>query len=398
MTEDTPEDGALKSLSDSEMTKLTALSSVSKALNTSYELDIILWSVLEQLMTAMGAERGFIQLSSRAGRERVALDRSTDPWRRDFVYSQTLIDQCLEGPTPILMLDAAEVQGSDSVMVTGIRSVIIQPLLSEGQLMGVVYLDNLMEVGRFKENDLKLLGIIGEMVSLAISRARDSELLDENRERIREIKEELDSAHSGFTPATREAMERMAWACEFRDDPHGNHIRRIRDYCELVARELGLDEDFANELGYASQLHDLGMVSVPDSIVSKAGPFSDEEREIMQRHPKVGAKLLEDCQSVPLQLAQSIARSHHERWDGTGYPDGLQGEDIPIAARIVAVADTFDSIRQRPHRKNRTLKEAFKTIEEGAGTQFDPRIVDAFLKLRIKVIGVWSKYPDAIED
>lgn len=388
--------GSLKSLSDFEVAKLTALSSVSKALNTSYDLDIVLWSVLEQVMTVMGAERGFIQLTARAGRERVALDRTTEPWRREFLYSQSLVDQCIDGPSPVLMLDACdEAVGSESVKISGIRSVIIQPLLSEEHLLGIIYLDTLMEAGRFQENDLVMLGVIGEMVALAIQRARDSSRLTLKTERVRELQQELASANAGLGDASRETITRLALVCEYRDDYGGNHICRIREYCRLLADELGLPPDAAEELGFASQLHDVGMVAVPDSVLRKEGRLTPGERQVMENHTVIGHGLLADSQSVLIQLGQQIARSHHERWDGNGYPDGRKGDEIPISARIVAVADTFDAIvRRRAYRKTGTLKQAFEAIEEGAGSQFDPRVSEAFLAVRNKIVGLWGKYPD----
>lgn len=397
VTDVVPENaGSLKSVTESDMVKLTALSSVSKALNTSYDLDIVLWSVLEELMTVMGAERGFIQLTARVGRDRVALDRSQEPWRRDFVYSQSLVDQCVGEARPILMLDASdEPASSESVKITGIRSVMLVPLMREDQLLGLIYLDTLMEAGRFQENDLTVLGVIGEMVALAIQKARDSRRLTLKTERVQELQQELASANAGLGDATRETITRLALVCEYRDDYGGNHICRIREYSRLVADELGLDSEAARELGFASQLHDVGMVAVPDSILRKQGPLTPGERQVMENHTVIGHGLLSDSDIVPVQLGQEIARSHHERWDGKGYPDGLARDEIPISARIVAVADAFDAIvRRRAYRKTGTLKEAFEAVERGAGTQFDPRVAEAFLAVRTKIVGLWGKYPD----
>ncbi|MEA2273871.1 MAG: hypothetical protein QOI98_2579 [Solirubrobacteraceae bacterium] len=169
----------------------------------------------------------------------------------------------------------------------------------------------------------------------------------------------------------------LANAVEARDAYTGKHAERVAAYGLEIARALGtpLADDPRSEFGFL--LHDIGKLAVPDRILFKPEPLDDEERRAIERHPVLGCDILESIDF--LDDAKAVVRSHHERWDGDGYPDGLKGEDIPLAARVFAVADTLDALTtDRPYRRSVPLTEARKTIEAGAGSQFDPRVVEAF--------------------
>jgi putative two-component system response regulator len=184
--------------------------------------------------------------------------------------------------------------------------------------------------------------------------------------------------------ARREAVQVLARTCEFRDDETGNHCRRVGELSAGIAQALDLDEEFVESIRLAAPLHDLGKVAVPDAILRKPGPLTEEESTLIKRHPTIGAELLDDVTSPLLQLAREVSKYHHERWDGTGYHEGLSGEAIPISARIVAVADTFDAItNDRPYRIARSEEEALQELTTAAGTQFDPSIVAA-LKVHLE--------------
>lgn len=181
--------------------------------------------------------------------------------------------------------------------------------------------------------------------------------------------------------ARLEAIEVLANTCEYRDDETGRHARRVGDLSAGIAKAMGLDSEFVEAIQYASSLHDLGKVAIPDSILFKTGALTPEEYEVMRRHAAIGADLIGDRTSPLLQLAREIARFHHERWDGAGYEQGLAGEEIPLSARIVAVADAFDAMtHDRPYRTGRSRFEAMEEIQACAGSQFDSRVVDAFAR------------------
>ncbi len=183
--------------------------------------------------------------------------------------------------------------------------------------------------------------------------------------------------------ARREAVQALAKACEFRDDETGQHCRRVGDMSAAIAASLQLDEEFIDSIRLAAPLHDIGKIAIPDSILRKPGPLTEDEFAAMKRHPRTGASLLDETTSPLLQLAREISMYHHERWDGAGYEEGLAGEAIPIGARIVAVADTYDAItHDRPYREARSPAEAIDELTTMAGSQFDPAVVEA-LKIHL---------------
>lgn len=198
------------------------------------------------------------------------------------------------------------------------------------------------------------------------------------------LTDRLEASSARLDEAYAELLVRLAWAAEYRDDVTGQHAERVARLCGLIALELGRPADEAGRIEQASLLHDLGKIAVPDSILHKPNELTPTEQEIMQRHTVVGADLLAGSRHPLLQEAERVARSHHERWDGAGYPDGLPGEEIPISARITAVADAFDSLTQaRPYRPAVGTEDALARIRDDSGVHFDPAVVDALLALHL---------------
>jgi methanogenic corrinoid protein MtbC1 len=193
---------------------------------------------------------------------------------------------------------------------------------------------------------------------------------------------ELKRALSELEIAQTETVRRLSMAVEFRDEDTGAHIERIGRLSTLLAQQIGMDSDFCERLSHAAPLHDVGKVAIPDAILLKPGPLTSEERAIVETHAEEGHRLLRGSSSSILELATTIALSHQEKWDGSGYPRGLVGEAIPIEGRIVAIADVFDALTSdRVYRKAFPVEEAVQMMREQRGRHFDPVLLDAFMEV-----------------
>jgi putative two-component system response regulator len=193
---------------------------------------------------------------------------------------------------------------------------------------------------------------------------------------------ELKRALSELEIAQVETVQRLSMAVEFRDEDTGAHIERIGRFSMLLAQQIGMDPEFCERLKHAAPLHDVGKVAIPDAILLKPGPLTPEERAIVETHAEEGHRLVRGSSSSILDMAATIALSHQEKWDGTGYPRGLKGEAIPIEGRIVAVADVFDALTSdRVYRKAFSVDEAVQIMREQRGRHFDPVLLDAFMEV-----------------
>jgi putative two-component system response regulator len=196
---------------------------------------------------------------------------------------------------------------------------------------------------------------------------------------LQDARAELAKQRALLGDLPRETLYRLARAVELHDPAMGNHLERVGRYSEELARRLGLGDEHCEAIRLASQLHDVGKIGVPDRILRKPGPLDAGERALMERHAEVGHSLLTGGHDELLELAATIAWTHHERIDGRGYPRGLAGDAIPLEGRIVAVADAFDALTSdRPYRRARSITDAVETILTNRATQFDSRLVDLF--------------------
>jgi putative two-component system response regulator len=192
----------------------------------------------------------------------------------------------------------------------------------------------------------------------------------------------LEEARIALACAQVEILDRLGRAGEYRDDDTGQHTQRVGHIAALIAQQLQLPDAWIDLIRSAAPLHDVGKIGVPDEILLKKGRLSAEEFATMKKHVSIGAAMLGGGQSDLVQMAESIALSHHERWDGSGYPQGLAGEAIPLEGRISSLADVFDALtHHRPYKEPWPIEEAIQEITRSSGKQFDPRIVEAFLKL-----------------
>lgn len=190
-----------------------------------------------------------------------------------------------------------------------------------------------------------------------------------------------------------QVVQRLGRAAEYRDNETGLHIIRMSQFSALLAKSIGWDTDACDLILHASPMHDVGKIGIPDAILLKPGAFEPHEWEIMKRHTTIGAAILEGGDSELMQLAHTIALTHHEKWDGSGYPYGLAGADIPMSGRIVAIADVFDALTSaRPYKKSWPIDEAVAFILEQSGRHFDPELVQHFEKRLPEILEIRERY------
>jgi putative two-component system response regulator len=210
---------------------------------------------------------------------------------------------------------------------------------------------------------------------------------------------QLQKALKHLKLASLETILCLSHAAEFKDEDTGDHIHRMSRYCQAVALRMGLSETTAERLLYASPMHDIGKIGIPDRILLKPAKLDPEEWEIMKQHTLIGAKILRDATAPFVRLARVIALTHHERWDGTGYPYGLQGKRIPLAGRITAIADVFDALTsKRPYKEPLSVEKAFAIIRDGRGSHFDPKVTDAFFSITEEILQIREVYPNLKDD
>ncbi len=213
------------------------------------------------------------------------------------------------------------------------------------------------------------------------------------KQRAMSLEQRLLSSMHEVEERERETLTRLARAIAYRDAGTSANLARLAQVAGMIAEELGLFEDEVRMIELAAPLHDIGKIAIPDAVLMKPGPLDSSETEVMRRHPRIGHDLLNDSQNRFIQMSATIALRHQERFDGSGYPDGLAGEQIPIEARIVAVADVFDAlISKRPYKHAWTIQEAIDYLGEQSGKLFDPRCVDALLRNRGRLADICERH------
>jgi len=220
-------------------------------------------------------------------------------------------------------------------------------------------------------------------------RSRYLVLVEDITDRVR-AEEQLEASRT-------ELIERLVRATELRDEDTGAHIVRMARYCEALAKATEMNETERRMLLLAAPMHDIGKLGVPDEILKKDGKLQPEEFAAIKQHTTIGANILSGSQSELVQMAEKIALTHHERWDGTGYPNGLKGTDIPLVGRICAVCDVFDALTsRRSYKEGWSVIEAANELKRLAGTHFDPELVDAFLTILPEIEAIRSHYDESI--
>ena len=207
--------------------------------------------------------------------------------------------------------------------------------------------------------------------------------------------EELRQAIDRLKLSSLDTIHRLSHAAEYRDEDTGAHIKRVGQCSARLARQLGLCDTEVESILYAAPMHDVGKIGVPDRILLKPGKLDPDEWSIMKQHTTIGAWFLQGSDAGFIRMAEVIALTHHEKWDGTGYPRGLKGEEIPLPGRIVAIIDVFDALTsERPYRKPLSQEEAVDIVREGRGTHFDPDVVDTFFAVLDEITAIRLAHED----
>jgi putative nucleotidyltransferase with HDIG domain len=350
---------------------LSMLHSVSELLADARDAKTVSDDVLRAVLDVVGADRGALLLR----RDGSATDEDTIQLtaaytKHDgsgverFAVSRTIVSDVISKGVSTFAHDATvddRFKGGQSVIGQRIRSVMCVPLRTSDAILGALYVDTLSGPGRFNDADLELLAAVGNQAGVALHRVR---LLGELERLL------LDTIRA------------IAATVDAKDGYTHRHSERVAALSKRLADEIGETPAVQGHAELAALLHDVGKIAVPDSILNKPGKLEPEEFAAMKEHPVHGARILANIQSPLVAAILPGVKHHHERWDGTGYPDGLAGEAIPLLGRVIGVADFVDALTStRSYRGAMTIDETAELIRKGSGKHFDPRIADAALAL-----------------
>jgi putative nucleotidyltransferase with HDIG domain len=360
-------------MSSSELSRLLQ---VSRALASSLELDDVLQTAIESAVATLRLDTGAIYLLDGGD---LVLGATTPPLPPDFpealrrapLAGHPHVETCLREREPVSLEDwtaegltAAEREVCEA---RGLRSLLFVPVLVADDAVGAFIVGTVGRVRALGEWDADLCRALSHEIGLALANARLFESLQRSRE-------ELERAYDA-------TIEGWSLALEMRDDETQGHALRVAGLAVELGREVGIPAEGLLHLRRGALLHDIGKMVVPDAILRKPGPLTEAEWEVMRRHPENGRDFLRKV--AYLEPALDVPYAHHERWDGSGYPRGLRGEEIPLAARVFAVADAFDALTSdRPYRAAWTEAKALEHVRAHAGGHYDPAVVAALLRLR----------------
>jgi HD-GYP domain-containing protein (c-di-GMP phosphodiesterase class II) len=346
---------------------LSTLHRVSEALSNARDLPQLSEVTLRAILDVLTADRGAIVLrraDSKTGEVEVLAARSKTQSTDRFAVSRTLVASVIGQGVSVFAHDAssdARFSEGQSVIGQRVRSVMCVPLRTTDEILGALYVDSLSGAGRFNDSDLELLAAIGNQAGVAMHRVR----LVGELERL-----------------LLDTIKAIAATIDARDGYTHRHSERVAAFTAQLALEMGLSESERQTAELSALLHDVGKIAVPDSILNKPGRLTPEEFAEMQKHPVHGAQILGNIQSATVKAVLPGVQYHHEKWDGTGYPEGLKAEAIPFLGRLLGVADFYDALTSaRAYRGAMPAHEAIKLIADGAGKHFDPEVAAAALRL-----------------
>ncbi len=341
--------------------RLAALYEASQIISGEHDLEKLFAHIMDQIFSLVPAQNGVILLKETGSNELITEYVKTDQEKCDVRISKTIVMSAYEDGNAVITSNAGDDERFDhmeSIIAENITSVMCTPLKYQGEILGVFYVDTRLITNAFTESDLELLVALSGSASIAIKNAQYL---------------------SSLKQAYQETLVTVVNAIEMRDHYTAGHTWRVTNFALKIAGEMGYSDEKLREIEMGGVLHDVGKIAVKDAILTKPLKLNSDEYEKIKIHPQRGARMLQDSRFL-LPLVPYVL-SHHERYDGEGYPFGLKGNEIPIEGRIMAVADTFDAMTSnRPYRKGFSPEIAIAEIEKYKGTQFDPGCTDAFVK------------------
>lgn len=340
---------------------LSELCNLINNVNAEHHLDRLLETIMDSVMEVSNADRGYL-IAARSPNgvlmPLVSRNKENLPTYARSTFSRSIVTECYESNTSILRADPRDTgEVSESIVAQQIQSIMCVPMRDEHGPVGVVYVDSLLGSRRFAKHDLKVLTAIGSQAGIAIRRAQLSRQVE-----------------SLF----RDSMRTVINLVEIKDEYTYGHSERVTALSMRIGELCSLRGQDIRDLELAGLLHDVGKLAVRLDILKKPDSLTASEYQAVKRHPITGAAILDNVDNAE-RIANAI-RHHHERWDGTGYPDELKGEDIPVLARILALADTFDSMAsERPYKGILPREEILRELENVSGQQLDPTLVKLFV-------------------
>ncbi len=314
---------------------------------------------------------------------------------RDKPFAVVLTDMNMPGVSglDLIMQITAEYPDIATVMITGLDDAKLANAALEMGAYGYI-------IKPFEANEV-LINVANALRrrSLEIEnrnhRVRLEQMVKDRTSELWNAIAQLENAEKELRLSREETIQKLSIAAEFRDDETGRHIERMSRYCGLLAGTMDEDSERVEVLRLASQMHDVGKIGIPDQILLKPGPLTPDERVVIETHCDLGYRILVGSKSNLLDVASTVALTHHEKFDGTGYPRGLAGEEIPIEGRIAAIADVFDALTSdRVYKRAMPLGKALDILREGRGTHFDPDLLDLFLSSFDSVVAIKAQYAD----
>lgn len=359
---------------EQELARLYAVVEVGQVINSSRDLTTVLNEVMDTIISLAGAERGFLMLANQDGELEIRVARKIareSLEAEEFKISSTIARRVAQNGNPVLTTNAQEDPrfiDQRSILLYNLRSIMCVPLKVKGKITGLIYVDNRVRSGAFTSKDLQILIAFANLAAVAIDNAR--------------LFNDLQRSNFELAQAYDITLEGWARALELRDQETEGHTRRVTELTVRLAKALGFEQEELDHIRRGALLHDIGKMGIPDRILLKPEKLSDGEQAIMQKHPIYAYNMLYPIEK--LRPALDIPYCHHEKWDGTGYPRGLKGKEIPLPARIFAVVDVWDALRSdRPYRQAWPPEKVRAYLRSQAGIHFDPSVVEAFLELEL---------------